>query len=338
MGYNSKYTGEQVEAILDKANNASASKIEDIYPDVERLLPCFAFAGTTYNNSTIAGTLQAGKRLIIPCGSSYIINLPDEARYDNKEYRVTIYDGNISRPLNLPNWVNNFKVAGPQADHSATSSFCGYRRDISFVNGVGTEIVTGGYEREGSVSLIRISSNNNLIWNADRFDFVAPWCYLIYWYGTPIYSTSDVAIITLGPFKMLVRNELKEYITDDNYKIGYNEYTFTFKIGDVTKVLTLREGIHVDYDAPDNNASESFTNFDLDWYIFYNDGKYHTFIKISGYSDDSLVPDGGWTDDVPITNQPLNAPSTVGYVEKTGQSTVLNNASTFDFELIKLTI
>lgn len=326
-----------INGLQEKVDGMGASEVEDIYPDVERLIPCFAFAGTDYNNGTITGTLQAGKRLIIPCGSSYIINLPDEARYDNKEYRVTIYDGNSSGSLSLPNWANKFKVAGPQTNHSVTSSFYGYRHDISFVNGVGVETVTGGYKREGSVSLIKISSSN-LIWTADRFDFVAPWCYLIHWHGTPIDSTSDVAIITLGPFKMLVRQELKTYTIDDDHAISYFEYTFTFKIGDVTRVLTLSEGIYEDSDNPDNNKSESFTDFDLDWYIFYNDGKYHTFIKIFGISDDSLVPDGGWSTGVSTDHQSLNAPSTVGYVEKTGQSTVLDNASTSDFELIKLTI
>lgn len=324
MAYNSKYTGEQVEAILDKANNASASKIEDIYPDVENLLPCFYVTHIyfLYADKHISVTGQAGKRMRIPAAVGYTINLPNEARYDDKEYKFVIYNMNPAVSVSIPNWARFGYLDSTKSDYT-------YRHEITFVNGVGTAVRLGCSESE----CIEKTLFDNNAWYVDGHTFHAPFCYHMKWGGdSSNLATSDdfVLFINLGPFKVYYKKTLTPQGSTSHYT-----YELKFRIegsGEVEKTITLQEGVNAD-----DTQSELFTNLNFDWFFFYDNSnnKYHSFVQIWAISQDD---DTEWLGSVVSGECSLDVESTVNHIEKTTSDYIYDRDHTLEFVLNQLAV
>ena len=103
MEYNSKYTGAQVEALLDRAGAAIQKR------EVVKTLPNTIGYGTSYAEMTPTIELAADKFHIVGRCVGLTLTLPSGADMDGQEYCCQFYVPNQSYTLTVPadvRWQN----------------------------------------------------------------------------------------------------------------------------------------------------------------------------------------------------------------------------------------
>jgi hypothetical protein len=99
MGYNSKYTGAQVEALLDRAGAAIQKR------EVVKTIPSTIGYGTSYVADTPSIELAADKFHIVGRCTSLRLTLPAGGDMDGQEYCCQFYVPNQNYTLTVPAYV-----------------------------------------------------------------------------------------------------------------------------------------------------------------------------------------------------------------------------------------
>lgn len=103
MEYNSKYTGAQVEALLDRAGAAIQKR------EVVKTIPSMIGYGTSHETDTPSIELAADKFNIVGRCSGLTLTLPAGADMDGQEYCCQFYVPNQDYTLTVPadvRWQN----------------------------------------------------------------------------------------------------------------------------------------------------------------------------------------------------------------------------------------